>query len=249
MEKSAPTHCALTPELEAALAKALTEPPVRVRRVSAGKRAVWLKRDEKLGLIWRLRKGDAKAALEADREALRLLGAMGMPVPQILAEGADYFVTPHMGRPLSVIFTRQLLEPAKRLEVFASAGAALAKLHCAGFRHGRPSIRDMLWNGKSVTLIDFERFRKDRDGPDDLAEDTMVFVHSLLAYGRGESREMEAAIASYRRDAPAVVWESAKARARRLAIPAALLRPLARLRPRSRDFGALPQTVDYLRRA
>ncbi|MEZ5777503.1 MAG: hypothetical protein R3E44_03990 [Paracoccaceae bacterium] len=240
---------ALTPELEAALANALAEPAVRVRRITAGGQSVWLKRDEKLGPIWRLRKGDAKTAFEADREALHLLGAKGMAVPPILTEGADHFVTPHMGRSLSVILRRQLREPAKRLEIFTAAGAALAKLHDAGYRHGRPSIRDMLWNGRAVTLIDFERFRTERCGPRDLAEDAMVFVHSLLAYGRGESPEMRAAIVAYRAAAPAKVWDTAKARARRLAVHAALLRPLARLSPRSRDLGALPMTVDYLRRA
>lgn len=239
----------LTPPLIRALEQALDGPSQRVRRIEAGGQMVWLKQGETLSLRWRLQKGDTRRAFANDLDALHRLGAAGLPVAPILAEGLDFFVTPDRGRALSYLLQRPAEVMAEaRQQMFAEAGRALAALHRAGFAHGRPSIRDMLWDGQQITLIDFERFSPRHNRVQDFATDLMILAHSILSYGRGPVPELEMALAAYRAADPGDVWATAQARARKLGWLGVLTRAVARLRPRSRDLNAVPLTLDRFAR-
>jgi hypothetical protein len=75
-------------DLDEALARALAEPPQRVRAlVLPDGRRFWLKRVEQLSGRLRLQKGDPARAFAAEREGLRVLAAAGLPVAGVVAEG------------------------------------------------------------------------------------------------------------------------------------------------------------------
>jgi tRNA A-37 threonylcarbamoyl transferase component Bud32 len=241
-----PSTRPLSPAEHVAIAKALSEPATRLRRIESDGRVLWLKRSERLSWFWRLRKGGGAAALGADLHALRSLGAEGLPVPPVLDAGPDHFVTPDRGVPLHHLILSRGESEAARIAAFAAGGRALARLHGAGFRHGRPSIRDMLWDQKRVTLIDVERYREARNTPKGCAEDVLIAVHSTIAYGRGQGPELDAMVRAYRQGAPGPVWRLARQRARRLAPAAQLVGALAMLRPGSHELRAVPQSIGYL---
>ncbi|MCB2127647.1 MAG: hypothetical protein KDE03_00860 [Rhodobacteraceae bacterium] len=242
----------VTAELSAAerqaIADALRMPVQRIARIKGEGRALWLKRCERLPWHLRLRKGAGAAALAADLEALKDLAARGLPVPPVLDSGPDHFVTPDLGRPLHHLLLNRRGEEALRLAAFRAAGRALAAFHRQGIRHGRPSVRDMLWDGNKVWLIDFERYRAARNAPDGCAEDALIAVHSVLSYGRGPGAELDAMVAAYRGAAPDPIWPIVRARALRLRALAGLARGLRAVRPRSNELRAFTETVEYIRK-
>ena len=241
-------HIPETPALPAPLARAVEralDTPGRVQQVRAAGRMVWVKQAETLSLRWRLQKGDANRAFEADRTGLRVLGDAGLPVPPILAEGPDFFVVPDVGPTLA----RMLVDPdaagPDRLAAFAAAGCALAVLHRAGVCHGRPSIRDICWDGITARVIDLERFRPGKRSLRDMAADVVVFHYSILSYGRAETPELHAAATAYRAHAPEGVWQAAQARMARLRWLAPVARAVQRVRPNSRELAAVPRVIGF----
>jgi len=66
-----------------------------------------------------------------------------------------YFALRDGGRNLTSVLRSELSEEEKR-RVMRKAGGALASLHAAGLFHGRPALRDITWDGKKITLIDWE---------------------------------------------------------------------------------------------
>ncbi len=231
--------------LDAAIKAALAGPYLRILPlVLPDGRKAWLKRAEQLSGRMRLQKGSGAKGFARERAGLHLLSGLGLPVAPVLAEGPDWFVTPDLGPTLR----RLMWHPASDLTaIFAAAGAALARLHLASYRHGRPAIRDLCWNGEAVHFIDLERFSPVKSDPRGLALDLLTFVHSLVADGltapEGTALPLQqAAIAAYRAQAPGI-WAQAGVTARWLAwLPA-----LARLNPSSREWRALGPTLALFR--
>ncbi|MFV0493291.1 MAG: hypothetical protein ACK5M4_15880, partial [Pseudorhodobacter sp.] len=235
----------LPPELSQALKVALAAPPQRICALQLPDgRQFWLKRAERLSGRMRLQKGDGSAAFHREREGLRLLNAAGLPVPPLLAEGVDWFLTADQGETLSTLLWRQADNPKP---AFTAAGQALAQLHMAGFNHGRPAIRDICWDGRAARFIDLERFDPDRSSSRAKAIDILIFVHSIynlaLKYPEDPKIESarEAAIAAYRATAPGI-WVLA----RRLAAQLFLLRPVSWLPLKSRDLKAIAPTLSRI---
>ncbi|NEX45997.1 lipopolysaccharide kinase InaA family protein [Pseudotabrizicola algicola] len=233
-----------------ALRTALAQPAQRIRPLSLpdGGR-VWLKRVEQATGRMRLQKGSGQSAFVAEREALHLLHAKGVPVPEVIAEGPDYLLLPDLGPTLASLLATPDHPAADRMAAFAAAGRALAGLHRAGFSHGRPALRDFCWSGGQVRLIDLERFRNRRRGAMMRALDVVIFTHSWFAadYGKAAGPELDAALAAYRQEAPGGLWP-ALARLVRLLAPLSLLaRGALRLVKPSRDVQAIPPTLAYLR--
>ncbi len=231
-----------------AIDQALVEPPLRIRWIGTPHGNFWLKRAEALSFYWRLRKGNSLAAFEADLRAMHLLGRAGMPVPPILAEGPDYFVTPDRGQSLAYLLHNGVFPEPDRITALIRAGEALAGLHLAGFCHGRPSVRDLLWDGAKITLIDFERFRTGRNRPVHMAMDLLILTQSVFVYSTTALPEAEALVEAYARAAPK---QMAKTRARLAMIrwPVRLAAALPFRRGLGKDLRAMTAALDLLARA
>jgi hypothetical protein len=203
---------------------------------------VWLKRAERLSGRMRLQKGDPARAFARERDGLHLLARLNLPAAPILAEGPDWFVTPDLGPTLrNILWTGS----ADATAAFTAAGQALATLHLHSFRHGRPAIRDLCWNGDAIHFIDLERFSAVKSDPRGLAIDLLIFAHSLVSDGvnRPNAAPLRmAALTAYRQLAPGI-WQQAQITARWLG----WLAPLARLKPRSREAAAIAPTLALFR--
>lgn len=236
-------------DLQQKLSAALDGPFRRVQRLDlADGRRFWLKRIERLSGRLRLQKGDPAKAFACEREGLRVLGAAGLPVAGILAEGPDWMLMPDAGPTLPEVVADPRQDEAAKRAAFAEAGRALGELHWAGMVHGRPAVRDICWDGRQARFIDLERFRRGRRGGLWQAADVLMFVQTAFTRWPDDPRWLEAALGAYASNAP----PSAMQRAARLAVWLAplgwLAAGLARLKPESRELRAVGLTLKRLRR-
>ncbi len=202
-------------------------------------RRLWLKRAE-TRLPWRqrLQKGDPARALRADIEGLRFMARHGLPAPEILSSGPGALVIADAGVPLYRLFQPGASGAEEQAAALVSVMQALAALHAAGGRHGRPKLRDICWDGAQARLIDFERFRAPAR-PRDMALDWLMLLHSLLEEERAATPLFVQAAQVWLDRAPAPAIGAARRQVRLLRLLAPSLRPLARRRPENKEIMAL----------
>ena len=122
--------------------------------------------------------------------------------------------------------TKAAAQPAR------DAGAeALHSLHDADVAHGRPSLRDMMWDGTRIAFIDFERFGATRELRRAKAMDLLLFAHSCFDVAGGPRPEIDHAFAAYRSRDRDGVWGDAARMLRRYR----WLDPLVSRLPKLRD--------------
>lgn len=220
------------------------DPDARVERFEHRGSHYWVKRRERLGLRMRLQKGSAGSAFQVERDAYKELRAAGLPVPDIAAEGADFFAIPDCGLTLSSITKGALLPFEERIAAYEAAARGLWKFHEAGVSHGRPSLKDICWDGHTVRFIDFERYSAVRNTAQGHADDLVMLVFNALSLTGARTPEIDAFIAEYRRNAPARIWQLAAARCHRFRWLGWLCRPLMLRRDgKSKEFKAIPLTL------
>ncbi len=146
-------------------------------------------------------------ALKAEASRLRKLAALGVSVPQIVAEGKDWFMLNDIGRPLTGWIRDPEVSREQKRTIVKKASEQLALLHSQGLWHGRPAFRDMAYDGQFFGFLDFE---EDPGGvltpAQCIMRDALLYFHSLhryLAYDRPMILE---AIEAYRQLAPKSTW-------------------------------------------
>ena len=200
-----------------------------------------------LGLeLQRLQKGDPTASFERERVALHRLSDLNAPVPEIVAEGADYFAIADCGTNLHQMLKAPNAENTSNPEIFAKAGRALARLHQAGVSHGRPSLRDICWDGQKIRFIDFERFAEKRNTLRGHAEDVIILLLNAFSITLEPRPEIAAVIEGYRSEDPGGVWEAAQRRAHKLRWINWLSKPVQFKKRGAREFKAIPYTLRAL---
>jgi tRNA A-37 threonylcarbamoyl transferase component Bud32 len=235
-------------DLDQEVKAALDGPFRRVQRLDlADGRRFWLKRVERLSGRLRLQKGDPGRGFAAEREGLRVLGAAGLPVADVAAEGPDWMLLPDAGPTLPEVVADPALPEAAKLAAFAETGRALGNLHWAGLVHGRPAVRDVCWDGAVARFIDLERFRHGRRGGLWQAADLLMFAQTANTQWPDDPRWLDAALGAYAESAPPDAMARAARLAGRLAPLGWLAAATARLRPASRELRAAGLTLARLR--
>lgn len=232
-------------QIAEAIQTALRRDPARVQRVETPAGGVWLKRTEHLSLRWRLQKGDPRRRFRMDLQGLHLLHDAGLPVAPIVAEGDDFYATPHLGPTLEALLRGSAPTSADRATIFAEAGRSLGQLHRAGYSHGRPALRDMCWTGHEVVFIDMEQFSPGHRSSRHRALDVVIFVHSALSEGATEA-DLDLALNTYRHEAGGADLRKARSLSRWLRwLGPVSDRALAR-KPGKRDMMAVRPALRYL---
>ncbi len=169
--------------------------PPRVERVARG----WVKRAEPeaknpwrpvvRGLTalvpWPLLRSTAtpgdEASVREEADRLRRWRQAGLAVPELLEATDAYILTADAGLPLRS-WLRDERDPARRLEAVTLAARALGQFHRLGFCHGRPFLKDIVYDGRQVSFIDLEE-EPTRVMPLLTAQvrDLMLFVMSYAA--------------------------------------------------------------------
>lgn len=219
---------------------------LRVTSIEVNGQSYWVKRQKKLSLRWRLQKGNPARAFEREREGLHLMHTAGMLVPRIVDEGPDYFVTPDAGISLAALCKSPAFEEAERQAALAEAARTLHELHDAGMAHGRPNLKDFLWDGQRITLIDLERFGKVRKLHSAQVIDFIIFALSCFAVANRSLPQIDQALYLYRMLDMRGVYIAANRWLHWLRWLDPVARWLQRFRS-SRDIAAIPRLFKWLR--
>lgn len=207
-------------------------------------KSYWVKAVEDQRWINRLQKGPAIEAFEKERAVLKELAAVDLPVPSVLAEGDGYFVMPYCGQNVESLIRPQRETPKIRSHVLSQAALGLARFHRAGFSHGRPILRDICWDGQTITFLDLENYRPERNTANGHARDLLSFMFSCYAMRCQDLPEIEAAKAAYRDQDRAGIWPLAASMAPKYRWLDWLTRPAQwRKYPHAREFKAIPLTL------
>ncbi|MEP1629316.1 MAG: lipopolysaccharide kinase InaA family protein [Lentilitoribacter sp.] len=184
-------------------------------------------------------------AFERERDAMVRLADSGLPIAPLVAAGPDFIVFEDAGTPLKNLLRFEGHPLEDRIAMMEAAANALAALHVAGVSHGRPNLKDILWNGSKAVFIDFERAAPVRDTPRGHAEDVVLFFFSAFAELDDSSVEIEAARKAYIAAGGAPFWELAVGRISKLGWAYGLSRLAAPFLGRGRDFQAIKPTFAF----
>ncbi len=94
-------------------------------------------------------------SLVAEAARLKQFADKGFHVPQVLAIYQDMLVMTDAG-PQFRTWLDTTLDLTQRKTGLATAMLSLADLHSQGLAHGRPYMRDMTWDGKTIGFLDLE---------------------------------------------------------------------------------------------
>ncbi|BFU59851.1 MULTISPECIES: RIO1 family regulatory kinase/ATPase [Rodentibacter] len=151
----------------------------RVYKFSYEGKDYWLKQPEKLSGIWRLLKPKPKKSFANELQILLDLTQQNAPIPNVVYHGNNFFVMEDAGRSISQWVDDKTCDEEKKLTVLIDASQALIKLHHKGLVHGRPAIRDIIWNEGKVIFLDFESRSKSQNKDWLITRDILFFFDSL----------------------------------------------------------------------
>ncbi|WP_424939243.1 lipopolysaccharide kinase InaA family protein [Aliiroseovarius sp. S253] len=232
------------PALQAQLDQFLSDQGARIARLEHKGRCYWAKKGETLSLRWRIQKGDPMEAFRADVAGHHALADAGVPVPEIVAEGEDFIVTEDSGPTLSTLLVEQKADQETRLQAFHAAGVELAGMHSKGLSHGRPAIKDMCWDGQTISFLDFERFSPSRNTARGHMHDLIIFIHSIYGFVPKDIPEAEAAAEGYRSNDTTGTWDRAATWCRKMRWLDPVTKPLQwGNRVGAMEFKAIPLTL------
>lgn len=155
------------------------------QREQENSKPIWLWPQKWLATLLRLdilqptaRRGGVKD-LKSEEQRLKKLHAAGLPVPQVIASGSDWFIMADAGAWLPKVLPS--FSPEKQRLLIDRALEGLLRFHAAGECHGRPMIKDMVVDDQDrVTLLDLEETPQDvMPLADAQARDILVFLSSV----------------------------------------------------------------------
>jgi len=221
-------------------------PSQRVESIQLGSDIFWVKRPEKLSLVWRLRKGDPLKALAREVDGYRALNERGLAAPQLVAADTGYFITRNGGTSLVALLHDPKTSDEERSQALCAAATALHQLHAAGMAHGRPNLKDILWDGSNICFIDFELFGVIRNMRMAQVSDLLIFALSCYATSRMNVADINKALAHYKAGDQRGIWRGAMRWIRHGRALDWLMRPLLRGNRRVRDLRALSALIQNM---
>lgn len=124
--------------------------------------------------------------------------------PEIVGFRENYFVTPNYGKNLTYYGHLPQEHPEDSsledmaIHIFYAFGKALGMLHDYGIAHGRPALRDIVYNpdADSVMLLDWENARRWPEFTP-AGWDLLIFIHSFIREGDLPNTYLYAAMNGY----------------------------------------------------
>lgn len=216
----------------------------RIESVEVDGEIFWIKRPEHLSLRMRLQKGDAQQAFAAEVAAHTAYADQGLPVAQVIAATDNYLITADSGT--SIKWLLRSGNPSFP-EALAAGARALAALHAAGVNHGRPSLKDICWDGTRIAFVDLERAGRETNVARGQVTDLMVLIFSTAVETHGDAHAMQTARDAYLSVGEASVWQAAQSRARRYAPLGWLAWPVAKVLRGNREYAAVAPFFRFMR--
>lgn len=173
-----------------------TQKGKRIYKFSYEGRNYWLKQPEKLSGIWLLLKPNPKKSFKNELQTLLELAKQQAPVPEVVYHGKDFFVLEDAGKSISYWVDAPACSENQKFSILSDASQALIGLHKEGLVHGRPAIRDIVWNKGKIVFLDFES-RSNSQNKDWLIVRDMLFFFDSLCREESISDELVKETAVY----------------------------------------------------
>ena len=167
----------------------------------------WLKQPERLFGVWKILKPTPKQAFINEITRLQFLQQKQAPVPELVLFGEDFLVLKDAGMSVGGIVGNQDYSASRVQFILQHCVRALTDLHKQGLSHGRPALRDMLWQNGKVTFIDFEMRNPQVDSAAQKARDALIFIHSLCREENLTDAQIQNIIAIYRENCSEQEWQ------------------------------------------
>lgn len=151
----------------------------RIYRFDYEGRIYWLKQPEKLSGVWLLLKPNPKQAFLKELAILQEWAEKGAPVPRIAMYGENFFVLEDAGVSISQWVDRKDCSEQQKEKILCDAAQALIQLHRQGLIHGRPAVRDIIWNQGNIIFLDFESRSQSQNFQWQVVRDMLFFFNSL----------------------------------------------------------------------
>ena len=94
-----------------------------------------------------------------------------------------------------------------REKIFSQAGEHFAYLHKNQYSHGGLALRDICWDGKKATFLDFEKFRDNIAKTKKLSVDFYYFIHSWFKLSDKAGPELLSFVNSYKAASDKILWQ------------------------------------------
>jgi len=137
-----------------------------------------LKQPERITGILRWLKGCPQKAFKREVVRLKELILQKAPIPRIYLINPQCIVMEDCGRTVRSWLEADISEE-KKYQILADAAKTLAKLHDKNIVHGRPLLKDILWQEGKVTFIDFEVTSHSKNLTYNKVRDDLLFIYGI----------------------------------------------------------------------
>lgn len=180
----------------------------RICRFDYEGRTYWVKQPEKLSGIWLLLKPNPKQAFRRELAILQKWAEKGAPVPHIVMYGEDFFVLEDAGVSISQWVDRKDCSEQQKSTILRDAAQALIHLHQQGLVHGRPAVRDIIWNQGKIVFLDFESRSQSQNPQWQIVRDMLFFFNSLCREEDISNEQVEKAAEFYQAECNPQYWQA-----------------------------------------
>jgi 30S ribosomal protein S15 len=145
-------------------------------------RKYWLKQLETTvdgGFLTKFFKINPKKSLKNEINALGFLNSKNASTPKLIAYGDTFLIISDVGAAVNEIIEKERND-LQKINILKKCSEALANLHEINLIHGRPAIRDMAWDGKKISFLDFEAMKLKQDLQKQKVLDLLIFVYELF---------------------------------------------------------------------
>jgi hypothetical protein len=129
--------------------------------------------------------------------------------PEIVILTPTYMVTRSGGHNLNW-WMKSDAEKEEKIHILCLAGQALGRLHQSGMTHGRPALRDFLYDNGKITLLDWENKSSSSHLDRRKAIDLLLFLHSMYRENYCTPEFIEAMESGYHSQAGEQTFEDAR---------------------------------------
>ncbi|MCK3658199.1 hypothetical protein A4G18_05620 [Pasteurellaceae bacterium Pebbles2] len=169
----------------------------------------WLKQPEHPKGSQRLLKLFSQKHFQQEAERLLVLQKGGAPIPQVYVANDKMLVLEDAGKSVSALLSSDALSSEQKQQILDDSAKALVDLHQKNFIHGRPLVKDILWQNGQVRFVDFEAVSHSKNLRWHKIRDSLLFVYGL-GRERSLSREqIQNTIKTYRTFADPTQWQEA----------------------------------------
>lgn len=154
-------------------------PTSRTLRFEYEDKSYWLKQAETVEGTQRFLKPFAQQAFRNEVNYLLDLQKKSAPIPRIYLANDKVLVLEDSGKPIGYWLEDNNLTAQQKQQILNDAVQALVNLHNMDLTHGRPLLKDILWQDGKVTFIDFEMRSKSNNLFGKKVRDTLFFLYGI----------------------------------------------------------------------